>query len=266
MKKKIFMMMDFSDPIAGEAYKHCIRPVCEHLELVIIRADEILGVNPIYEDIIREIQHASILIADISTKNPNVFYELGIAHTLKQGQTLIITHEQCDKLPFDIRHFRVIEYENSIQGTKIFEEKLRQTLEALLQNHKAVYQEEFELVLSVLVADGKEGDVFALIGMFKSTGFIRRDEIISVEATFPNGTVTQNNFQSTNPLAAFVKLNYVTIIDNRLMITEKGKAFAEHAMGKGKGYNCHILNGITIAENYKSMFSKSKESQSDDKQ
>jgi len=59
-------------------------------------------------------------------KNPNVFYEIGIAHTLGK-QTVLITQRLAD-IPFDLRHLRVIPYEYTPKGMQKFETSLTETL------------------------------------------------------------------------------------------------------------------------------------------
>ncbi|MBK6362503.1 MAG: hypothetical protein IPF52_03020 [Saprospiraceae bacterium] len=66
---KVFMVMPFSNKVSNDNYSHSIRPICEEFDLEIRRADEIFGTSPIYDDIINEIQNASIIIVDISKKS-----------------------------------------------------------------------------------------------------------------------------------------------------------------------------------------------------
>lgn len=72
-KLKVFMVMPFSDEVANQNYEHCIKPICDTFNLEVRRADEIFSTSPIYNDIVKEIQDASIIIVDITNKNPNVF-------------------------------------------------------------------------------------------------------------------------------------------------------------------------------------------------
>ena len=64
------------------------------------------------------------IIAELSHNNPNVFYELGIAHSL--GKKTICITQNSDDIPFDIKHLRHIKYEYTPRGMKAFEEKLEQ--------------------------------------------------------------------------------------------------------------------------------------------
>jgi len=67
-----------------------------------------------------------VIVADCTGKNPNVFYELGIAHTL--GKPVIIITQSARRYPFDIKHIRYIQYEYTPGGLKSFEKKLAEFL------------------------------------------------------------------------------------------------------------------------------------------
>jgi nucleoside 2-deoxyribosyltransferase len=72
------------------------------------RADEILGPGKITDQIIQAISEADIIVADISDNNPNVMYELGLAHTMKKAS--IIISQDVHNSPFDVKDFRMILY------------------------------------------------------------------------------------------------------------------------------------------------------------
>ncbi len=88
-----------------------IRITCEGLGLKCIRGDETFVPGDVLPHIIRMILKSSLIIANVSGRNPNVFYELGIAHAL--GKTTIIVSETIDEIPFDIRAKRVVTYHNT---------------------------------------------------------------------------------------------------------------------------------------------------------
>lgn len=75
------------------------------------RVDEIGGATPIINKILTEILQSRYIIADLTDCNPNVFYELGIAHCFKEAQNIIILKQQGSKVPFDITHLTYIEYD-----------------------------------------------------------------------------------------------------------------------------------------------------------
>ncbi|MFR8065103.1 hypothetical protein [Thomasclavelia spiroformis] len=74
------------------------------------RADELSGSKPIINKILTEILKAQYLIVDLTGCNPNVFYELGIAHTFKDAQNVLLIKQKDSKVPFDITHLQYKEY------------------------------------------------------------------------------------------------------------------------------------------------------------
>ena len=86
----------------------------------------------IVTDIERQIIEAKLIIAEITTGNPNVYYEVGYARALKKPTILIA--EKATQLPFDVSPFRVLFYENSIAGKKRIEEGLRKHIASILED------------------------------------------------------------------------------------------------------------------------------------
>ncbi len=80
------------------------------------RADELFGGGHIMADILMSIARAEVIIADVTKRNPNVFYELGIAHTVKPIQTVIIITQSMEDMPFDLKHLRCILYKPTPYG------------------------------------------------------------------------------------------------------------------------------------------------------
>jgi hypothetical protein len=78
------------------------------------RADDIWVNNHIVDDIINLIWRARVVITDLSSKNPNVFYETGIAHTL--GREVIQIAQSMEDIPFDLRAIRSQTYLNNGEG------------------------------------------------------------------------------------------------------------------------------------------------------
>ncbi len=79
--------------------------------LICNRVDEIGGSIPIINKIITQIIRSQYIIVDLSRYNPNVFYELGIAHTFKDARNILLIKQKEDKVPFDITHLTYIEYD-----------------------------------------------------------------------------------------------------------------------------------------------------------
>ena len=126
-KPTAFIVMQFTEEF-NNLYSHVIEPVCKEKGFECIRADDIYTNGLILEDITASIKEASLIIADITPDNANVFYELGYAHGIGKP-TILLSDKKRDRLPFDISGFRTIFYENSIGGKSSVEERLRKHLD-----------------------------------------------------------------------------------------------------------------------------------------
>lgn len=127
MQPKAFVVMQFSDEF-NALYTDVIKPTCENFGLKAVRADDIQESGLIINDITRSIEEASVIIADVTTDNPNVFYEVGYAHGLKKV-TILLSDRTRDKLPFDVSGFRTLFYDNTIGGKSDVEARLTMHLQ-----------------------------------------------------------------------------------------------------------------------------------------
>jgi hypothetical protein len=92
-----------------KTYKNIIKPAVEKAGLQCVRADEIQDSGLIDKSMYALLMHADLVVADISTYNPNAIYELGIRHAVRPYSTIIIK-EQEGIIPFDINHNRIFHY------------------------------------------------------------------------------------------------------------------------------------------------------------
>jgi hypothetical protein len=125
----VFVLMPFATELQA-VYEDHIKAVTTRLGLTVIRADNFFAAHSIISDVWNAINQAQILIADCTGRNPNVFYELGIAHTL--GKPVILIAQSVDDIPFDIRHIRTILYTFTPRGMRDFESAVEATLEGEL--------------------------------------------------------------------------------------------------------------------------------------
>lgn len=103
-----FVIMPFN-PNFNSIYGTLIKPVAEKFGLTVLRADDIYSPGSITEQIRAAIQQARLCIADVSDRNPNVLYEVGIAHSL--GKPTVLLTKQMNDVPFDLKSIRVIGYD-----------------------------------------------------------------------------------------------------------------------------------------------------------
>ena len=122
---KCFVMMPIKKGY-DEVYEHVIKPTFNEMGIKCNRADEIYSANPIISDIWHQIQTSGWIIADLTGRNPNVFYELGLAHAL--GVNVILLTQEIKDVPFDLQHWRCIVYKQSIEGAKALADALTKTV------------------------------------------------------------------------------------------------------------------------------------------
>jgi len=138
-----FVMMPFVEPIGGY-YKKIYEPAIEKAGLKPIRADtEIFGTGKIMDQIWAGINSAKVLVAELTTRNPNVFYELGIAHALHKPVVLVSSNDK--DVPFDLHHIRVIYYDmtDPFWGAKLLEKVAENIVSALKNPEEAIFRAEF---------------------------------------------------------------------------------------------------------------------------
>jgi hypothetical protein len=133
-----FVMMPFAMPLGGY-YATVYDPAIRKAGLTPIRADnEIFGAGKIMDQVWEGIQAAKVLVAELTTRNPNVFYELGLAHALSKPVVLVSATDE--DVPFDLRHIRVIYYDvkDPFWGQKLIEKVAENILSAIQNPEEAI--------------------------------------------------------------------------------------------------------------------------------
>ena len=113
-------------------YENLLKKVAETLNLSIARADDFFSQHSIMLEVWSAINHASIIIADCTGKNPNVFYEIGIAHAI--GKPVILIAQNQDDVPSDLRHIRYIQYNNTKPGMMKLENDITKTTVEIIKD------------------------------------------------------------------------------------------------------------------------------------
>ena len=122
----VFVLSPFEEPF-NTIYEDHIRPSVESIKpLRCLRADDIYDNRPIIEDIWQCTNEARLLISELTGRNPNVFYETGIAHTV--GKEVILITQSMQDVPFDLKHLRCIVYEYTPRGMTTLEANLKNTI------------------------------------------------------------------------------------------------------------------------------------------
>jgi len=139
-----FVMMPFALPIGGY-YEKIYAPAIKKAGLTSIRADsELFGTGKIIDQIWRGINGAKVLVAELTSRNPNVFYELGLSHALEKPVVLVSSSE--NDVPFDLKHIRVIYYDmtDPFWGQKLIDKLTENILSALKNPEEAVFKRALE--------------------------------------------------------------------------------------------------------------------------
>jgi hypothetical protein len=135
-----FVMMPFASPI-GDYYLSIYEPAIKNAGLTPIRADnEIFATGKIMDQVWSGINAARVLVAELTTRNANVFYELGLAHALKKPVVLVSSNEE--DVPFDLHHIRVIYYDmtDPFWGEKLMAKVAENVLSALKNPEEAIFK------------------------------------------------------------------------------------------------------------------------------
>lgn len=103
-----------------------LRQTAEAVGLRCRRADDIWENPAVIQDVVSLIDRSRIVICDCTGRNPNVFYEVGIAHTLGR-EVILITQAEAD-IPFDLRHLRYVHYLNNGEGLAVLCDRLQARL------------------------------------------------------------------------------------------------------------------------------------------
>ncbi|MFD1104213.1 hypothetical protein [Sphingobium olei] len=107
-----------------------IREAAEAAGLRCRRADDIWENPAIIQDVVSLIDRSRVVICDCTGRNPNVFYEAGIAHTL--GREVILITQSGQDIPFDLRHLRYIPYLNNGEGRASLSAAIRGRLQTII--------------------------------------------------------------------------------------------------------------------------------------
>ena len=110
-KPFVFVLMPF-DPEFDDIYQLGIKPACNDVGAYAERIDDQIYQESILARIYNQIAKADVIVADMSGRNPNVFYEVGYAHALGK-QVVLLTH-RAEDIPFDLKHYPHIVYEGRI--------------------------------------------------------------------------------------------------------------------------------------------------------
>lgn len=146
-KQTCFITIPFTSPF-DLYYETIYKPAIKAADLVPVRADDLFRPSVIVADFWKMIQDAAVLLAELTTKNANVFYELGLSHAI--GKPVVLISETMADVPFDLQQLRVILYDKDdpAWGHKLGNEitaSLKETLESPIEAIPTIFSKKIEI-------------------------------------------------------------------------------------------------------------------------
>jgi hypothetical protein len=121
-------MMPF-DAAFNDVYAS-IQLAAANVDLHCRRADDIWENPAVMQDVVSLIDRSRVIVCDCTGRNPNVFYEAGIAHAL--GREVILITQSANDIPFDLRHLRYVQYLNNGEGRATLTTALQGRMQTIL--------------------------------------------------------------------------------------------------------------------------------------
>ena len=141
-------------------YDLIFAPAVAAADLECVRGDSIFRPGQIMSDVWVSIQNATVLLADMTTKNPNVLYEMGLAHAI--GKPIVLVSETLEDVPFDLRAYRVLLYNKDVPdwGSDL-QKRIITALQETLENPVEAVPEMFREIVPTQAPE--QGELYARI-------------------------------------------------------------------------------------------------------
>lgn len=197
-KNKCFVLMQFSEDL-DEVYG-TIKDELDSIGFICNRADDVEGSPIIFNKILTEMFSSRFIIVELSHKNPNVFYELGIAHSFKDPSDIILIKQKNEEnqnketvedtsYPFDLRHLQYIEY--TTKNLKLLTSRIKKYI------NSTKYLSDFYEILNIkgiihFISDNQENFVEYIRNELGDNYIVTLTEILNNEIFELNSDVIRN--------------------------------------------------------------------------
>jgi hypothetical protein len=108
--EKCFVIQPFDNDKFDKRFEDIFKPAIEKSGFEAYRIDKDLSVRIPIDEIEKNISESHICFAEITSDNPNVWYELGYAFACDKDVVMVCSEERTGKFPFDIQHRHIITY------------------------------------------------------------------------------------------------------------------------------------------------------------
>ena len=130
----VFALMPLSEEFRS-VFDDFVKAVFEDIDeaqFTVTLASDIQNQQSILQDIVARIARSDLIVADLTDRNPNVFYELGLAHALQRP--VILLTQDIEDVPFDLKPYRILEYSTHFAKIQIAEATLRDYAQKFARN------------------------------------------------------------------------------------------------------------------------------------
>ena len=134
-------MQPFDGDVYDKRYEDVFAPGIKEAGLEPYRVDRDSGVSVPIDDIESGIRSAQLCFAEITTDNPNVWFELGFAIAASKDVVLVCSEERKSHFPFDVQHRSIIKYRTGApQDFVELRNKITKRISALLKKQEEIGQ------------------------------------------------------------------------------------------------------------------------------
>ena len=169
-KKFVFVLMPFEKKF-NDIYKFGIKQTCAELDAYCERVDEQIFSERILDRIYNQISKADLIIADMTGRNANVFYEVGYSHAINKN--VILLTQESEDIPFDLKHFPHIIYNGEIDKLK---ESLSTRIQWYLNQENELEKTDYDFGLKFSI-NGERIEENSVIKLLESNNLTSRFEL-----------------------------------------------------------------------------------------
>ncbi|RZK13434.1 MAG: hypothetical protein EOO43_17935 [Flavobacterium sp.] len=204
---KCFVIQPFDNGMYDKRYVDVFKPAIEKADLEPYRVDMDLSVRIPIEEIERGIYESSMCFAEISTNNPNVWYELGYAFACGKDVIMVCSNEREGKFPFDIQHRQIIRYSTGSKSDyEELEENITKRIRAYQHNKRTVNRLQ---TVPVVGTEGLKGHEIAFLVL------LMEEQLVSGHASMyslKNG-MERSGYNAVAASAAIIALKKKNMIE-----------------------------------------------------
>ena len=144
--QQCFVIQPFDGEKFDKRYKDVFEPAIQEAGLTPYRVDQDPSTQGIMKAILKGITRSSVCLVEISTDNPNVWFELGYSIAKGRGVVLLCSNEREGPYPFDVSHLAIIKYStDSPSDFDAVRRKISEKLKALVASSKHADSEQIDI-------------------------------------------------------------------------------------------------------------------------